>query len=81
MRVITYDQNGTVVEDRTVPDDPAVTNRDTIEQQARQALATNRTYVGLANPTAAQTTAEVRALARQMNGVIRLLLNALDGTD
>lgn len=56
-------------------------NDETIRQQAQNALANNRTYAGLASPTAAQTAAQVKALTRQMNGVIRLLLNQLDGTD
>ena len=78
--VETY-ENGKLIasESMAVPDESV--RRDQIEATARQALATNRAYAALANPTAAQTTAEVKALARQMNGVIRLLLNALDGTD
>lgn len=73
--------NGNRVESVPVADDPSLGNRDAIEQAARQALATNRTYVALASPSAAQTAAEVKALARQNNGVIRLLLGLLDGTD
>jgi hypothetical protein len=56
-------------------------NEATIRQQAAQALATNRTFLALASPTQAQTLAEVKALARQNNGIIRLLLNQFDGTD
>ena len=56
-------------------------NRQTIEASARSALTANRTYVALASPTNAQNAAQVKALTRQINGVIRLLLNALDGTD
>lgn len=56
-------------------------NADTLRQQATQALAANRTYVGLASPTSAQTTAQVKALSRQNNGLIRLLLGLLDATD
>lgn len=78
---ITYDRDGNVVEQRTYEVPPEQENRDAIEQQARQALATNRTYIALASPTAAQTAAEVKALARQNNGLIRLLLGLLDGTD
>lgn len=55
-------------------------NRSTIEDQARNAFAGNRTYAA-STPTAAQTTAQVKALSRQMNGVLRLLLNELDGTN
>ena len=68
--------------DAQVPDPtPADLNRRTIENQARAALDANRAYVALAAPTAAQTTAQVKALSRQVNGAIRLLVNALDGTD
>ena len=55
-------------------------NRLSIEDQAVKALATNKAYIN-STPTAAQTTAEVKALARQVNGIIRLLLNKLDATD
>lgn len=60
---------------------PEGQNRTTIETQAAAALAGNKTYAALATPTAAQTTAQVKALSRQVNGVIRLLLGQLDATD
>lgn len=56
-------------------------NRVAMVDSARQALSANRTYLAIASPTAAQNTAQAKALTRQMNGVIRLLLGALDGTD
>lgn len=59
----------------------SLTNKLTLEQQAELALVKNRTYIALASPTTAQTVAEVKALARQNNAIIRLLLNKLDGTD
>lgn len=59
----------------------ANTNRTTIQTQAATALANNRTYLALASPTNAQTLAQVKALTRQNNGLIRLLLNQLDGTN
>lgn len=74
----TFDQTGKLVSEEVVQVD--VTG-DAIRDNARQALAGNRTYVGTATPTAAQTTAQVKALSRQVNGIIRLLLNELDGTD
>ena len=58
-----------------------VTNRLSIEAKALLALQTNRNFIALTAPTNAQTLAEVKALARQNNGIIRLLLNKLDGTD
>lgn len=56
-------------------------NRATVQTQAANALANNRTFVALASPTNAQVVAQVKALTRQNNGIIRLLLNQLDGTD
>lgn len=53
----------------------------TLEQRAAQALETNRTYLALSSPTAAQTAAQVRALTRQVQALIRLNLGVLDGTD
>lgn len=56
-------------------------NEETLRQQALAALATNRTYIARSSPTAAQQTAQVKALSQQHNGIIRLLLGLLDGTD
>jgi len=56
-------------------------NRASIADAALNALAINKTYIERVSPTAAQTTTEVKMLAQQMNGVIRLLLNKLDATD
>lgn len=55
-------------------------NAGAIRDAARNALAANRSFIA-STPTAAQTTAQVKALSRQLNGVIRLLLGQLDGTD
>jgi hypothetical protein len=85
-------ESGTEVErrpateqERTVlppaPPDPSETVRTTLQQQAAAAMEANRTWLAVAAPTNAQTLAQVRALTRQMNGAIRLLLNQLDGTD
>jgi hypothetical protein len=82
MTVTTSDGHGnettrTVTYETTVEQD----NDETIRQQAANALVNNRTYVALTSPTAAQTTAQVKALSRQNNGLIRQLLGLLDGTD
>lgn len=75
-----YD-DGVLVSSEQVPVPVEQVNRDAIEQRATDALAANRIYIARTNPTAAQTTAQVGALSQQINGVIRLLLNRLDGTD
>ena len=64
-----------------------VGNRGTIVQQAQGALASNAAYIALASPTNAQVAAQVKALTRQNNKIIRLLLSQigdrsqLDATD
>jgi hypothetical protein len=55
-------------------------NSATVANRAQLALANNQTFLALAAPTAAQTLAQVQALTRQTNGVIRLLLAQLDAT-
>jgi hypothetical protein len=75
-------QDGTLVSEQAVVRDvTAEQNEAAIRNAARNALATNRTYVDLASPTAAQTTAQVKALSRQNNGLIRLLLGLFDAAD
>lgn len=59
---------------------PEAVTRQTIEDAARQAIAANKAFVA-STPTAAQTTAQVKALSRQVDGVIRLLLGQLDAAD
>lgn len=57
-----------------------VANAATIRAQAQTALTSNATYIAIASPTNAQVAAQVKALTRQMDGVIRLLLAQLDAT-
>jgi hypothetical protein len=59
----------------------ATMNRTTIEQQAATALTDNATFLALGTPTQAQVLAQVRALTRQTNGLIRLVLGQLDAVD
>lgn len=61
--------------------DVAESNKKTINQQAKTALANNRNFLAIPSPSNAQTLAQVKALTRQNNGIIRLLLDKLDGTD
>lgn len=56
-------------------------NRATITDRAATALQGNRDFLAVGSPTAAQTSAQVKALTRQNTAVIRLLLGILDGTD
>ena len=69
----------------TWPEPPTTTqpnvNRVAVKAAALAALADNRTFLALASPSQAQSLAQIKALSRQTNGVIRLLLNKLDGTD
>lgn len=53
-------------------------NERTLHNRARNALATNATYLALASPTNAQTAAQVRALTRQVTALIRLTLDDID---
>lgn len=65
----------------SAPLDTRDTNEATIRQQAVAALAANKAFVAQATPTAPQLAAQVKALSRQQNQVIRLLLGRLDATD
>lgn len=57
-----------------------VENEATLRTKAQQALTANATYLGLQSPTAAQNTAQVKALTRQVNALIRLAVGQLDDT-
>lgn len=59
----------------------AANNESTIRQRADSALATNTTFLGIASPTNAQIAAQVKALTRQNNGLIRLALRRFDSAD
>lgn len=70
-------QDGVLIATETVIVDvtEAVVTLD-LHAKARAALTANATYLALANPTAAQNTAQIRRLTRQVNALTRLALAA-----
>lgn len=75
-----YTTEENIIADREQVYVMAQRNKATIEDQAATALGTNATFLAIASPTNAQIAAQVKALTRQNNGIIRLILNKLDGT-
>lgn len=55
-----------------------LTNRAALQQKAVNALSNNQTFLGIATPTSAQAIAQVQALTRQVDALIRLAANALE---
>lgn len=53
-------------------------NGDTIRDRAALALTGNSAFLALATPTNAEAVAQIRALTRQVNGLIRLTIGHLD---
>lgn len=53
-------------------------NAATLRSRASTALTNNAAYLALASPTQAQAVAQVAALTRQVDGLIRLALDKLD---
>jgi hypothetical protein len=56
-------------------------NDEALLGQAFAALQANRAFIALTTPTQAQAVAQVKALSRQVNALIRQGLDELDGTD
>jgi hypothetical protein len=50
----------------------------TLLQRAQTALTNNQTFLAIASPTQAQAVAQVQALTRQVDGLIRFLLGTFD---
>jgi outer membrane protein TolC len=60
-------------------DQTKLTNRAEIVTKLTTALTDNKTYLAL-TPTVAQNTAQLKAITRQNNKLIRLVVNLLDAT-
>jgi fructose-1-phosphate kinase PfkB-like protein len=63
------------------PDPIKVANKTDMVTKLTANLADNKTYLAIASPTATQKDSQIKALTRQVNKLIRLSLNNLDGTD
>lgn len=58
----------------------AATNDLDLRSKAATALTNNTAYLGIGSPTNAQAVAQVSALTRQVNALIRLAIRALSDT-
>ncbi len=83
--VTTRDIDGIVDAARTVTTTPkagtSAANADELRDKATAALTANATYLALPSPTNAQNLAQIRALTREANALVRLLLGSLDSLD
>jgi len=57
------------------------TNRTNIQDFLKNELVENKAYIALTAPTNAQQTKQIKALTKQTNKMIRLMLNLLDSAD
>ena len=74
-------QNGVLVNTYQVPIPDEVANERTLRSQAATALQNNRDFIAITSPSNAQVVAQVKALSRQVNALIRLELKELGGTN
>lgn len=61
--------------------DPSIQVGETLRTRARDAIDANKAFLAKASPTNADVLAQVKALTRQQNAVVRLLIGALDSAD
>lgn len=80
-----YDTDGTPRQVETLEDLPVepveAKTRRTLEDRLRQALDTNKAYLAIQAPTAAQTRQQTERLTRQLSAIIRVTLDLLDQED
>jgi hypothetical protein len=69
INAVTVDADGT---------DPNVTNLNTLMGRAQTALTNNQAFLAIASPTTAQVATQAKALTRQVDAIIRLLLQQFD---
>ena len=87
-----WDEAGVQIEQRTYTDEESTSadvkdnlslmsaNKDSIVSKMQTAQTNNATYLAIASPTSAQNTAQVKALTRQVNALIKLAINDLGNT-
>lgn len=56
-------------------------NAEELRRRAAAATVANRNYLAIPTPSQAQATAQVAALTRQVNALIRFALQEFDGTE
>jgi hypothetical protein len=73
-----FDRQGNVVASTSVARDVThELNYALLYEKARAALVSNSAFLAITTPTAAQNAAQAKALTRQVNGIIKLLLSEL----
>lgn len=65
----------------SVPAASAAGRRAQLDTRLVQSIAANATYLALASPSSAQNTAQIKALTRQVNAMLRLQRGVLDAVD
>lgn len=72
--------NGGTVETRAKPNSDAERAQQLLTR-LDQAIATNSTYIALANPSVAHNTAQLKALTRQVQALLRFRQNLFSALD
>lgn len=70
--------NNNIVSQKSVELPIPVANERQIRARAAAALAANKTFLAIASPTAAQVAAQTKALTRQTNAILRILMSQFD---